>query len=241
MAKKTDSIAQILPVLQRMSLKDFLIVGETADKVMADISRFTVTSADEGAALEVTSRENLALAYGYDDSDAGSRKPFVFSDGIAVIPIHGTLINRFNSSWGFVTGYNYIRRMLNLAIADDDVEVIVFDVDSPGGEAAGCFELAREIMMSRNVKPSLSMVDSVAASGGMALAGSATTMYAIPSARIGSIGVYRMHVSYEKALKNEGIKVTFAKAGDHKVDGNPYQVLPAASVHSSSTAWGKSW
>src|SRR3546814_5123464 len=69
------------------------------------------------------------------------------------------------------------------------------------------------------------MVDALAASGGIALGVAPTAIYAIPSARIGSIGVYRMHVSYEGALKDAGIKVTFAAAGEHKVDGNHYQDL----------------
>ena len=245
MATKTNSgnsLSGMISVLQRMSLKDMLIVGETTDRVMADLTRFGETDAAvDGPGLEVASRESLELAYGYDHEEGSERKPFVYVDGVAVIPIHGTLINRFNGSWGFVTGYNYVRRMLNLALDDDDVDQIVFDVDSPGGEASGCFELAREIMMSRKIKPSLAMVDSVAASGGMALAGCATTMYAIPSARIGSIGVYRMHISYEGALKNEGIKVTFATAGEHKIDGNPYQDLPEAVLDEWKESAGKTW
>lgn len=243
MAKKNNTnLSSMVSVLQRISLKDMLIVGETTDRVMADLTRFGETDAAvDGPALEVASREALELAYGYAPDNDTERKPFVYVDGVAVIPIHGTLINRFNGSWGFVTGYNYVRRMLNLALDDDDVEQIVFDVDSPGGEASGCFELAREIMQSRRVKPSLAMVDSVAASGGMALAGAATNMYAIPSARIGSIGVYRMHVSYEGALKNEGIKVTFATAGEHKIDGNPYQDLPQAVLDEWTESAGKTW
>jgi len=242
MAKSKTSVnAGMISVLQRMSLKDMLIVGETADKVMADLTRYGETSIEDGKVAELACRENLELAYGYEPQSEETRKPFVFNDGVAVIPIHGTLINRFNSSWGFVTGYNYVRRMLNLALDDDDVDFIVFDVDSPGGEASGCFELAREIMASRRVKPSLAMVDSLAASGGMALAGCATTMYAIPSARIGSIGVYRMHVSYEGAFKKEGIKVTFATAGEHKIDGNPYKDLPQAVLDEWTESAGKTW
>ncbi len=160
---------------------------------------------------------------------------------MAVIPVHGTLINRFNSSWGFVTGYNFVRRQMNAALDDDDVVLIVFDVDSPGGEASGCFELAREIEASRRVKPSLAMVDSLAASGGMALAGAATRMVAIPSARIGSIGVYRMHISYAKQLDNEGLKITFATAGEHKIDGNPYQDLPQAVLDEWKESAGRTW
>lgn len=230
--------------LTRIDSRDMLILPDTSGRIMHDLSRFYAVEASvDGAALEASVRENLEMAYGFGgmDGEEDERKPFVYNNGTAIIPIHGTLLNRCNWSWGFCTGYQFIRRMLNLALDDSDVEQIVFDVDSPGGEAAGCFELAREIMASRRVKPSLAMVDSLAASGGMALAGCATKMYAIPSARIGSIGVYRMHVSYEESLKQDGIKVTFAKAGDHKVDGNPYQDLPASVLKNWEEAAGKTW
>lgn len=238
--RKSSNIS--MEALSRIDSRDMLILQDTSAKVMADLTRFYDTDATaEGAALEVASRENLEAAYGFGPCDDEERKPFVYQDGVAVIPIHGTLLNRCNWSWGFVTGYQYIRRMLNLALDDDDVELIVFDVDSPGGEAAGCFELAREIMASRRVKPSLAMVDALAASGGIALGVAPTAIYAIPSARIGSIGVYRMHVSYEGALKDAGIKVTFATAGEHKVDGNPYQDLPQAVLDEWRESAGKTW
>lgn len=238
--RSTNNIS--MEALSRIDSRDMLILQDTSAKVMADLTRFYDTDATaDGAALEVASRENLEAAYGFGPCDDEERKPFVYQDGVAVIPIHGTLLNRCNWSWGFVTGYQYIRRMLNLALDDDDVELIVFDVDSPGGEAAGCFELAREIMASRRVKPSLAMVDALAASGGIALGVAPTAIYAIPSARIGSIGVYRMHVSYEGALKDAGIKVTFATAGEHKVDGNPYQDLPQAVLDEWRESAGKTW
>lgn len=238
--RKSNSIS--MEALSRIDSRDMLILQDTSPRVMADLTRFyEIDASTEGAALEVASRESLESAYGYGPQDEDERKPFVYQDGVAVIPIHGTLLNRFNGSWGFVTGYQYVRRMLNLALDDDDVELIVFDVDSPGGEAAGCFELAREIMASRRVKPSLAMVDALAASGGIALGVAPTAIYAIPSARIGSIGVYRMHVSYEGALKDAGIKVTFATAGAHKVEGNPYQDLPQAVLDEWRESAGKTW
>ena len=238
-ARKAD-LDILVGGFQRISLRDCLVVPELVQPFVANLARYSHTSAEDGAALEVASREALHLAYGYEDCSE-NRKPYVYNDGNAVIPIHGTLLNRFNSSWGFVTGYNYVRRMLNLALDDDDVERIVFDVDSPGGEAAGCFELAREILASRRVKPSVAVVDSVSASGGYALPCCATKIYAIPSARVGSIGVYRMHVSYEGALKDAGIKVTFAQAGDHKTDGNPYKDLPQSVLDDWRESAGKVW
>lgn len=230
-----------MEALSRIDSRDMLILQDTAGRVMTDLSRYHTMSAADGEAAEVASRENLESVYGFSPRDEEDRKPFVYQDGVAVIPIHGTLLNRFNGSWGFVTGFQYIRRMMNAALDDDDVEQIVFDVDSPGGEAAGCFELAREIMASRRVKPSLAMVDSLAASGGIALAAGATVVYAIPSARVGSIGVYRMHVSYEDALKQAGIKVTFAEAGDHKTEGNPYKDLPEAVLNEWTESARKTW
>jgi signal peptide peptidase SppA len=236
------SAAINLEALSRIDSRDMLILQDTSAKVMSDLTKFYNTDARaDGAALEATSRESLELLYGFDHPNDEDRKPFVYQDGVAVIPIHGTLLNRCNWSWGFITGYQYIRRMLNAALDDDDVETIVFDVDSPGGEAAGCFELAREIMASRRVKPSLSMVDSVAASGGIALGAAPTKIYAIPSARIGSIGVYRMHVSWEENLKKAGIKVTFATAGEHKTEGNAYQDLPNKVLQQWNEEVGKTW
>ena len=242
MSNRSRKPAISLEALSRIDSRDMLIVQDTSPRVMADLTRFYETdAAAEGPGLEVASRESLEAAYGFGPCDDDERKPFVYQDGVAVIPVHGTLLNRFNGAWGFVTGYQYIRRMLNLALDDDDVEVIVFDVDSPGGEAAGCFELAREIMASRRVKPSLAMVDALAASGGIALGVAPTSIYAIPSARVGSIGVYRMHVSYEDALKQAGLKVTFATAGDHKVDGNPYQDIPKDVLDEWRESAGKTW
>lgn len=241
MAAMTSN-GNLAQALQRINARDMLVVPETADALIADLTRFADSDPEKAAQFEAQAREQIALAYGYADNDnVETRKPFVYQDGIAVIPIHGTLINRFNSSWGFVTGYNYIRRMMNAALDDDDVTLIAYDVDSPGGEAAGCFELAREMMASRRVKPSIAIVDSCAASGGMALAGAATRMVAIPSARVGSIGVYRMHISVEKALADAGVKITFATAGDHKVDGNPYQDLPGRVLDEWRAEAGKTW
>jgi signal peptide peptidase SppA len=171
-------------------------------------------------------------------------KPFAFSNGIAVIPVQGTLVNRFGQSYGFVTGYNFIARQLAQAMADDEVKGIIYDVNSYGGEAAGCFELAAAIREASKTKPSMSVVDSNAYSAGYALASAASKMYVTPSGGVGSIGVVAMHMSFEKMLDKEGVKVTFIQFGAHKTDGNPYEDLSAeakaniqASVNKSGEAF----
>lgn len=232
----------MVAALQRLSGREILINTDTADEYVANLTRFAMTDRVEAVQHEATSREALLMAYGMEDRPEGEgRKPFVYQDGVGVIPVHGSLINRFGGSWGFVTGYNFIRRQMNLMLDDDDVEQIVFDVNSPGGEAAGCFELAREIMASRRVKDSLGIVDALAASGGMAILAGPTRAYAIPSARIGSIGVYRQHISVEGALKDAGVKITFAQAGEHKTDGQPYKDLPEAVLKEWTADVEKTW
>lgn len=178
---------------------------------------------DENLQAEKNSVELLA-AYGFRNT--GADKPFAFANGLAFIPIHGALINRFGQSWGYVTGYNYIRAQYNAALADDDVLGVVFDVNSYGGEAAGCFELADELRAGRSKKPSLAVVDHASYSAGYALSSAASKVVVTPSGGAGSVGVIAIHMSMAKMLDEWGIEVTLIFAGDHKADGNQFESLP---------------
>lgn len=143
----------------------------------------------------------------------------------AVIPVFGALVNRFNATYGFITGYNYIKNAIATALADESVDSIILDINSGGGEVAGCFETVDYIKAARSQKEIHAVVDSSCYSAAYAIASACTSIKATPSSGIGSVGVVAMHASYEKMLENEGISVTFIKAGDHKVDGNPYEEL----------------
>ena len=154
-----------------------------------------------------------------------SAKPFAYQGGVAVIPVHGLLLNRFPGSVGFATGYDFVRGQLRMALADPDVSHIVFDINSNGGMAAGCEELAQEIHRSRESKPSLAVVDSSCYSGAYYLGSAASRIVSTASGGVGSIGVVAMHVDQSKLLEDAGVSVTFIQAGDEKTDGNAYQPL----------------
>jgi len=189
----------------------------------SDLVQLAGANAEQEKAGMPDNRMELCAMYGIDGY---TEKPFAFASGIAIIPIHGSLINRFSHSWGFVTGYNFIRNQLKAALDDTDVKVIVFDVNTYGGEVAGCFETADEIFLSRGDKPLIAMVDTNCYSAGYALASSCDRIIVTPSGGVGSIGAMCMHVSLEKMLDNFGVKVTPIYSGSHKVDGNPYKDLP---------------
>ncbi len=159
---------------------------------------------------------------------AAPEKPYAFADGIAYIPARGSLVNRSTASYSWMTGYKGILQRVAAAAADADVRGVIYDVDSYGGEAAGCFECAAEMraILRAAGKPSLAMVDSNAYSAGYALAVAADRVVVTPSGGAGSIGVLTAHVDFSKAMDEYGVKYTLIYSGAHKVDGNPYAPLP---------------
>lgn len=209
--------------LERMNLREVAIAPHY-NGLATDLQQMAHTDPDEGQKAFLARRAELCSAYGLDEVE--QRKPFAFSQGVAIIPVTGTLINRFGRSYGFVTGYNFVRSQLALALNDEDVKAIVFDLNSYGGEAAGCFELADEIFAARGKKPMLGVIDSNCYSACYAIGSALERLVITPTGGAGSIGVVAMHVDMSKMLEDWGIKVTFIHSGEHKVDGNPFEPLP---------------
>lgn len=205
----------------RLNFEPALVSTSHGDFASHYMAAATMAAEERKPQMEAYLQE-FAQAYG---NESMRDKPFVFYNGLAVIPVHGALLNRFPYAFSFATGYNFIRSQLNAALQDDEVKGIVFDIDSGGGEAAGCMELSDEIREAREIKPSLAIVDSFCASAAYAIGSAATTLVSIPSGVSGSVGVVAMHVNLSKMLENFGVEVTFIWAGEDKIEGNPYEKL----------------
>ena len=109
---------------------------------------------------------------------------------IAVIPIHGTLVKRtagLNAASG-LTSYTEIGAMLEVALADPQVAGILLDIDSPGGEAAGSFELARTIRAATQTKPVWAVANDSAFSAAYAIGAAANRLIVSETGGVGSIG-----------------------------------------------------
>ncbi len=210
-------------MLSRMNLREQAI-SEQYTGMMADMAALARSQPDEYQVYMEKRQDMLCAAYGFSGGSDRS-KSFAFANGVAIIPISGTLVNRFGQGYSFLTGYNFIRAQHNAAMADPDVKMIVHDHNSYGGEAAGCFETSAAIAGTRGTKPILAVVDSNCYSASYALASAADKIIVTPSGGVGSIGVVAMHVDMSKMLDDWGIKITFIHSGDHKVDGNPYEAL----------------
>lgn len=151
-------------------------------------------------------------------------------DNVAVIPVSGALVNKgaYLPTESGMQGYNGILGMFSAALDDPNVEAIVLDIDSHGGEVAGCFEFCRLVAASRDEKPIAAYVGEHATSAAYAIACSAEQVFIPDTGVIGSIGVLVAHQDHSEKMSADGIKVTLIHAGKHKVDGNPFEPLSAA-------------
>jgi signal peptide peptidase SppA len=160
------------------------------------------------------------------DSWESGYKPYNVQNGVLQIPVMGVLINRMGYQIGrYATGYTYIERAFARGQEDGNVQAIAFVIDSPGGEAAGNFELVDKLFAGRGDKPMRAFVADAAYSGGFSIATACDEIVVTRSGGTGSVGVVTMHVDMSGYLSRLGLKVTFIKAGKHKVDGNSMEPL----------------
>jgi signal peptide peptidase SppA len=155
--------------------------------------------------------------------------PYTLVDGIAVIEIAGVLIHRggwIGASSG-QTSYEGIAAQIEAAASDPSVRGVALEIDSFGGEVAGVFDLADRIRAIRSTKPVWAFVAEHAFSAGYALASQANRILLPRTGALGSIGVVVMHADLSGQLDQDGVRVTLVHSGRHKVDGNPYEPLPA--------------
>lgn len=153
--------------------------------------------------------------------------PYRVSEGVAIVSTVGSLVNRgawIGASSGLVS-YEGIKFQLQQAAADPKVNAILLDMESPGGEAVGAFEVAATVRAIAAEKPVVAVVNGMAASAAYAIASGATRIVSTETGVSGSIGVVLLHADYSKRLENQGIKTTLIFAGAHKVDANPYEAL----------------
>lgn len=187
----------------------------------------------------VTLDASAMLAKAADAADASrdrmKGRTFHESDGIAVIPIDGTLVHKFGylDPVSGMTGYDGIARKHRDAMRDPDIEAIWFDIDSPGGSVAGLFALAQQIAAataSEGGKPHYAFVNEMACSAAYAIASVCDKVYGPEDACVGSIGCVIVHSELTAAMDDAGIKITVIRAGERKMRGNPYEGLDEATL-----------
>lgn len=103
--------------------------------------------------------------------------------------------------------------------------VIALVLDTPGGDASGCFETAAAIRKRCETAriPLVAYVEGMACSAGYALACAASKIVASPASVVGSIGVIGGIVDMTAAAAMSGVKIRIIKSGSRKSDGHPFE------------------
>lgn len=172
------------------------------------------------------------LVYGGVQAVRADGGYLVSNNGVAIIPVLGSLVQRGSSmdSMSGLTSYSKLASQLDAAMADRSVRAIVFEVDSPGGESNGIFELSKTIREASKTKPVMSIANEIAFSGGQVILSSAPNSFVTESGMVGSVGVVMYHMDRSKQLEKQGVTVTPIFAGKRKVQFSQHQALDADAL-----------
>lgn len=157
----------------------------------------------------------MAFLFGHHEEEKHAR------EGVAVISVMGTLTHR---KW-WTNNYLDIGERVKVAIEDASIKHIILDIDSHGGVADGVFDLAETLFNARREKPITAIVADNANSAAYLIASAANEIVVSQTSDVGSVGVVATHTDYSGFFKKEGIVHTHVFAGEHKVDGSPYNPL----------------
>jgi signal peptide peptidase SppA len=141
----------------------------------------------------------------------------------------GTLVRRssYLAAASGLTAYADIGDEVEAVLSSADVRGVLLELDTPGDEAGGVFDLADRLseLQRASGKPIWAIADEAALSAGYAIASVAEQIWLTRTAEVGSIGVVAVHVDQSEADRQAGLAYSFVHAGAHKIDGSPHLPL----------------
>lgn len=108
---------------------------------------------------------------------------------------------------------------------DDRIKGVVLRIDTPGGAVAPTQELYTELLRLGEIKPVVTSMGTVAASGGYYLSCATDWIVSNPGTITGSIGVIMEFTNLEDLFSKLGISSRTIKSGKFKDTGNPMRPM----------------
>ena len=130
-------------------------------------------------------------------------------------------------------------------VASSSAGAAIVSIDSPGGTTTGAEALYDELRQLAAKKPTVAVVDGMAASGGYIAALAADGIVARGNSIVGSIGVLMQMPNAAKLMETVGVKMEEIKSSPLKAAPNPFEpVTPEAraaiaAMIGDSYAWFK--
>lgn len=208
------------------------------------VDRMGITKLDtiDGRSLEASQLRQKASDWMDDEPVSAARRQYSIEQRVARVPIDGTLVHRLGgvSPWSGMVGYDCLEKVIADALANKEVGAVLLDIDSPGGEVAGCFDFARKLrgmtVAGGGDKPIIAFANEMACSAAYAIACACDAVMTTETGIVGSIGVWTMQVDMTKGLSKNGIEVTMIRAGERKARGGPYEA-PDAETFDKLQSW----
>ena len=126
---------------------------------------------------------------------------------------------------GNVVGSDTFVEQLRRLREDDTIKAIVLRVDSPGGSSVASDVMWRELMITRDQKPSRPLITSMsdlAASGGYYISVPGQVIVAQPGTLTGSIGIFAGKIVVDGTLAKLGITTETVKSGRNSDIYSPF-------------------
>lgn len=138
------------------------------------------------------------------DDYLARQTPKMFGDAVGVVIAAGE-ISEGKAPAGKIGGLS-TSNLIRKAREDEHIKAIVLRVDSPGGSAFGSELIRRELELTRSAgKPVVVSMGDVAASGGYWISMAADEVIADPATITGSIGVFALLPTADKAIEKIGV------------------------------------
>ncbi|WP_265570056.1 signal peptide peptidase SppA [Sphingomicrobium nitratireducens] len=180
--------------------------------------------------------EKLAELGGKDERAVGGYKRIALEDYVAakvdddaaghigLVTVAGTIVDGHGPR-GTAAGAS-IAQAIDEAVAAGWMKALVVRIDSPGGSALASEQIRQSLAAAREAGiPVVASMGNVAASGGYWVATGADAVYAEPSTVTGSIGVFGIFPSFERAMEKIGVGIDGVKttplSGEPDLLGGP--------------------
>jgi protease IV len=131
---------------------------------------------------------------------------------VAVLYAEGAIVDGEGAA-SDVGGERFARQLRQLR-DDDNVKAVVLRVNSPGGSAFASEMIQREMVLTREVKPVVVSMGTVAASGGYWISAYSDRVFAQPNTITGSIGVFGIIPNLQQLANDHGVTFDRVKTGE---------------------------
>jgi protease-4 len=121
---------------------------------------------------------------------------FLFLNQILFIPIEGT-----------ISDFQMTALALHQAQTDRNIKAVVLYINTPGGAAYPCIEIAQYVNETKNVKPVIAILGAQCTSGGYYIASFATHIFVHENTITGGIGVLSVWVDMSEYYNQTGIQI----------------------------------